>query len=153
MTPIQRNKFFPAHSLASRDWINVTAGQQPIETWLSGSISLRRSVDLESVLSMADRFGIRAEVIADRLESLQDPERLFVRDATTQMADEVSMAAFLLRAGRGCAIQLTASATLERLLESVFQEYLASVSDKMANWKVPGTVNAAGGPQLAQDAL
>ena len=65
----------------------------------------------------------------------------------------MSKAAFLVRAGKPCALELSAPVSMARLLQSVFEDYLQSVSAKMASWKVPGTVNAAGGPQLAQDTL
>jgi hypothetical protein len=143
MNPSSVAKFFPAHSLASRAWANISPAHSVIDVWLSGALELRRSVDLESVLGMTDRFGLRAEVIADRLESLQDPERLFVRDATTQMGDEMSKAAFLIRAGRLCGIEMSSSTSLERLLGSVFEEYLASVSAKMAGWSMRSATQKA----------
>jgi hypothetical protein len=143
MSPVQRNKFFPKMSYgASRDWINITAGQQPIETWVSGAIVLQRSVDADAVLLMAEKFLLRPEVLADHRDSIEDPGRLFVRDAAIQMAGEVSKAGFLARAGKLCAVELSASATLERLLQEVFADYLPSVSDKMKTWKTTAGANA-----------
>ena len=137
MNPAQVNRFFPRMSTdASRAWVNISSPHSAIDVWLSGALTLKRSVDLETALGMADRFSLRVTVQAGLEQSIQSPGELFIWRAEDQIAGEVSKAAFLIRAGRLCGIEMSSSTSLERLLGSVFEEYLASVSAKMAGWSM-----------------
>jgi hypothetical protein len=143
MTPAQVNRFFPRMSTdTSRAWVNISPARSAIDVWISGALELRRSVNASSILEMADRFGLRSETSATQQRSLEDPEALFCLEGSNHGA-EIAKAAFLLRAGKVCGFEITATATLERLLEEVFSDYLQSVSDKMASWKVSGATQKA----------
>jgi hypothetical protein len=133
--------FFPPLRLGTmRAWTNLTAGQQPIETWVSGAIVLHRSIDFDSVLSMAAKYELRDETLAARKQSIDTPEQLFCLEGSNHGA-EIAKAAFLVRDGKLCAVELIVSGSLERLLSSVFEEYRQSVSDKMKAWKTTGGAN------------
>jgi hypothetical protein len=66
MNASQSFHFFPPLRLGTmRAWTNITAGKQPIEIWVSGAIVLRRSIDFDSVLSMAAKYEIKRRAIGD----------------------------------------------------------------------------------------
>ena len=143
MNPAQVNRFFPRMSTdATRAWVNISSPHSAIDVWLSGALTLKRSVDFASVLGMADRFSLRITVQAGLEQSIQSPGELFIWRAEDQIAGEVSKAGFLLRGGKVCCFELTASATLERLLQSVFADYLQAVETKIRAWKTTTGANA-----------
>jgi hypothetical protein len=115
-------------------WSNLTVAS-PVEIWVSGAITLRRSVDLEGVFSMAARYELTGELLAGQGESVKYLDRLFVWKGAERATGEIAKAAFLARAGKVCAVEMSASNTLERLLQSVFEEYLQAVEAKIRAWK------------------
>jgi hypothetical protein len=143
MKASQSFHFFPPLRLGTmRAWTNITAGNQPIETWASGAIVLRRSIDFDSVLSMAAKYELKGELLATRERSIEHTEQLFCLEGSNHGA-EIAKAAFLIRAGKVCGFEMTATATLDRLLVSVFQEHLESVKVKIRAWKTSGNEQIA----------
>ena len=72
----------------------------------------------------------------DKYNGRSAVDRLFVWNASALIAGELTKAGFLARAGKLCAVEMTASVTLERLLEDVFADYLQATSAKMAGWSM-----------------
>jgi hypothetical protein len=134
MNPSSVAKFFPRMIGATRAWFNISAPHSAIDVWLSGALTLKRSVDIASILTMASHYELKLEVLAGQAESLKYPGRLFVWNATDRPNGEIIRSAFLARDGKLCAIELSSSTTLEKLLEATFQDYLQSVQAKMSKW-------------------
>jgi hypothetical protein len=80
--------------------------------------------------------------LATRERSIENTEQLFCLEGSTEGA-EMAKAAFLIRAGKVCGFEMTATATLDRLLVSVFQEHLESVKVKIRAWKTSGSEQIA----------
>jgi hypothetical protein len=143
MNAAQCFRFFPKMSYgASRAWVNISLARSAIDVWLSGALTLKRSVDLDSVLSMAARYELKSDLLQAREQSLEDPERLFCLEGSIRPDGELTKAGFLARAGKLCAIEMSAPVSLDRLLEEVFQDYLRSVQVKMKAWKTTAGANA-----------
>ena len=135
MNASQSFHFFPPLRLGTmRAGTNVTAGKQPIETWVSDAIALHRSIDFDPVLSMAAKYELKGELLATRERSIENPEHLFCLEGSGRPDGKIVRSAFLARCGKLCAFEVTAPVSLERLLATVFGEYLQSVKAKMAGW-------------------
>jgi len=118
MNAAQCFRFFPKMSYgASRAWVNISLARSAIDVWLSGALTLKRSVDLDSVLSMAARYELKSDLLQAREQSLEDPERLFCLEGSIRPDGELTKAGFLARAGKLCAIEMSAPVSLDRLLE------------------------------------
>ena len=84
---------------------------------------------------MAAKYELKDELLQAREQSVESLERLFCLEGLNH-GGEIAKAAFLLRAGNVCGFEMTATATLERLLGSVFQEHMEGVKVKMAGWSM-----------------
>src|SRR5260221_6312068 len=108
MNPSSLAKFFPTMGYqASRPWSNASPRRCAIEVWISGALELRRSIYTDAVLSMADRFGLRYETLATQQRSLEDPEHVFCLEGSARPDGEIVKAAFLARASKLCAVELS----------------------------------------------